>query len=88
MLYGVPVKMVGSSKVNVSKAVLSCIFLDGVLCSYRKDGDDFRPMERCFSCSHYLRFLREMEEEEEKVFAEFDRIRKYGYPKSLGELES
>jgi len=29
-----------------------------------------------------------MDEEDEKVMAEIDRIRKYGYPKSLGELES
>jgi hypothetical protein len=88
MLYGVLVEMVGSSKVNVSKALLSCMFLDDVFCSYRKDGDDFRPMERCFKCKHYLRFLREMQEEEEKFFAECDKIRKFGYPKSLGELES
>lgn len=67
---------------------LPCIFLLGVSCAYRKDADDFRPIERCFTCSYYLRFMREMEEEEEKVHAEFDKIRKYGYPKSLGESGS
>ena len=67
---------------------LPCIFLFGVLCSFRRDVEDFRPMERCFKCEHYLRFVRELEEEEEKVFEEFDKIRKYGYPKSIGDLES
>jgi len=81
MLYGVPVNMVDSSKVDVSSAdfdkvnVLSCIFLLDVLCSFREDAEDFRPMERCFTCSHYLRFLREMEEEEEKFFGEVDKMR-------------
>lgn len=67
---------------------LPCMFLLCVLCAYRKDADDFRPMEGCFTCSHYLRFLREMEEEEEKFFDECDRIRKYGYPKDFRESES
>ena len=67
--------------------LLPCIFLLDVVCPYRKS-DDFRPMERCFKCKHYFRFLREMQEEEDKVHAEFDKIRKFGYPKSLGELES
>jgi hypothetical protein len=67
---------------------LPCIFLLGVSCQLRKKADDFRPMEQCFKCKHYLRFLREMEEEEEKVHAEFNRIRKFGYPKGIGELGS
>jgi hypothetical protein len=67
--------------------LLTCIFLLDVLCSHRKS-DDFRPMERCFTCKHYLRFLRLMEEEEEKFFVECDKIRKFGYPKSFGESES
>lgn len=79
MLYGVLVKMVGSSKVNVSKAVLSCMFLDGVLCSYRKDGDDFRVMERCFKCSYYKKFLRLMEEEEDEFWVFESEVRKYGW---------
>jgi len=44
-------------------------------------------MERCFTCKYYLTFVRELEEEEDKFFEECDKIRKYGYPKSLGELE-
>jgi len=67
---------------------LPCIFVLNVLCSFRKDAEDFRPMQRCFTCSHYFRFLREMEEEESKFFEECDKIRKYGYPKGLGELGS
>jgi hypothetical protein len=69
----------------VQRKLLSCIFLLDVLCSDRKS-DDFRPMERCFSCKHYLRFLRLMEEEEDKFFAECDKIRKFGYPKSKGDF--
>ena len=67
---------------------LPCIFLLNVSCAFRKDADDFRPMERCFSCPHYLRFLREMAEEEEKFFDECDKIRKYGYPKDFRESEN
>ena len=67
--------------------ILTCIFLLDVLCSHRKT-EDFRPMARCFTCKHYLRFLREMEEEEDNFFVECDKIRKFGYPKDIGELES
>lgn len=67
--------------------LLTCIFFLDVLCSHRKT-DDSRLMERCLECPEYARFLREMEEEEEKFFVECDKIRKYGYPKSKGDLES
>jgi len=63
------------------------MFLLDVLCSYRK-GDDFRPMKRCFTCSHYLRFLRDMAEEEDNFFDECDKIRKHGYPKDFRELKN
>jgi len=66
---------------------LSCILLDDVLCSYRKT-KDFRIMERCFTCQHYTRFLREMQEGEDKTFEEIDRIRKYGYPKDFTESDN
>ena len=53
--------------------LLSCIFLTDLLCSFRKT-DDFRPMQRCFSCKHYLRFMREMEEEDARVMSGIDRL--------------
>jgi len=53
---------------------LGCIFVLGVLCSFRKDAEDFRPMERCFTCKYYLRFKKELEEEEEEFFEEVDRL--------------
>ena len=64
---------------------LSCFFLVDVLCLYRKS-DTSRPIERCFRCPHHLRFMREVEEEEDKFFDECDKIRKYGCPN--GESES
>jgi len=55
--------------------VLSCVFFDDVLCSFRKS-KKFVVMGRCFKCSHYLRFLRVMADEDEKVMDEIDRIRR------------
>lgn len=71
---------------SVQRKLLTCIFLEDVLCAHRKS-DNFRPMARCWTCPEYLRFLRGMQEEEEKFFEECDKIRKYGYPKSLGDME-
>lgn len=68
-----------------SKKILPCVFFDDVLCSFRRS-EKFGIMNRCLKCPHYRRFMRDMEEEEERVWAEIDRIRKYGYPKSKGEL--
>lgn len=57
---------------------LTCVFLLDVLCSFRKT-DDFRVMDRCMECRHYLRFSREMQEQEEKFFAFEEDVRKYGW---------
>lgn len=70
----------------VQVKLLSCIFFADVLCSYRKD-DDFRIMARCLECPQHARFIREMDEEEDKFFAEVEKIRKYGYPKGFREGE-
>ena len=67
---------------------LPCIFLLGVTCSFRKDADDFRPMEMCFSCQYYKRFLKETQEEDVKVMDEIEKIHKFGYPKSFGVSKS
>ena len=55
--------------------ILSCLFLLDVLCSYRKT-EKFGVMDRCLKCRHYMTFLREMDEEDEKVMDEIDRIRR------------
>lgn len=62
------------------KKLFSCFFLADVLCSFRKD-ERFNVMERCFKCPHYRRFMSEMQEEDDKVMDEIDRIRR---EKSLG----
>ena len=59
--------------------LLSCFFLDDVLCSFRKT-DACGVMDRCLKCPHYERFNREMQEQDERVMDEIDRIRKFGYP--------
>jgi len=61
---------------DVGSKVLPCLFLgDEVLCSFRKD---LKPvvMDRCLKCSHYLRFMAEMEEEDERVMNEIDEERR------------
>ena len=55
---------------NSNRSVLSCVFWDDVLCSYRKDVEG-SIMQRCFECGHYLRFVSEMGVEEEEEDAEF-----------------
>lgn len=57
--------------------ILPCMFVVGVLCSYRKD-KRFVVMGRCFKCRHYRRFEREMDEEDEKIMDEIDEIHRTG----------
>lgn len=57
------------------RKLLSCIFDEKVLCSWRKS-EDFRPMERCFTCKHYLRFMREMEEEDQRLDDGIEKLHK------------
>ena len=52
-----------------------CVFVVDVLCSYQRY-DKPVVLDRCLSCSHYLRANREIEEEEDKFFDEVDKIRK------------
>jgi len=61
-----------------SVKVLSCVFFHNVLCSHRKSAKVF-IMDRCFGCSHFLRFEHEMDVEDERVMDEIDEIRKHGY---------
>jgi len=72
LLPSVDVDSVGSVK------VLSCVFFHDVLCSHRKSAKVF-IMNRCYECSHFLRFEHEMDVEDERVMDEIDEIRKHGY---------
>lgn len=64
--------------VSVEPRILSCVFRSDVLCSYRKT-EGYYVMDRCMRCRHYEEFMREMEEEDDRVMAEVDFIHKYGY---------
>ena len=70
-----------------AEKLLSCLFLLDVLCSFRRRYEKLGIMNRCLECVHYKRFLKEMQEEEEEFFEEAEKIWKYGYPKSFGDLE-
>ena len=58
-------------------SALPCVFFDDVLCSFRKEEGSY-VMGRCFKCSHYLRFEREMDEEDKKMMDEIDEINRTG----------
>jgi hypothetical protein len=60
-----------------SSKLFPCAFLPDVLCSYRKD-EKFDVMDRCSTCRHYGRFMREMDAEDERVMDEIDEIRRTG----------
>lgn len=60
-----------------SEKLLSCVFLPDVLCSYRKDAK-VGIMARCWKCPHFVRFEREMDEEDEKMMDEIDEIHRTG----------
>jgi len=59
---------------------LSCEFWDNVLCSFRR-GAKGSIMQRCFECGHYLRFMAEMdveeEEEDAKCLQESERVNRF-----------
>ena len=65
--------------------LLSCFFLDDVLCSFRRS-EKFGMMDRCESCEHYKRFNREMAEEEDKFFDGVDRAEKLRERYMKGEI--
>jgi hypothetical protein len=60
----------------VGRKVLSCLFMTNVLCSFRKR-EGYGVMDRCMKCPHYEEFLRIMDEEDEKVMDEIDRMRRF-----------
>lgn len=63
----------------MSSKPLSCLLLLDTLCSYVKSEKFTGLMDRCLRCEHYFRFLREMEDEEERFFEEVDRLRREGH---------
>jgi restriction endonuclease len=65
---------------------LSCLFLDDVLCSYRKD-ERLTVLSRCFKCPHYERWQRMMDEDDERMMDEIDEMRKRLDRHSAGGLE-
>lgn len=57
--------------------LLSCFFIKGVLCSYVKYGT-VGIMDICVKCSHYERFLNDMDAEDQKVMEDIEEIRRTG----------
>jgi len=54
-----------------SEKLFACAFLLDVLCSYRKS-EKCGVMGRCLKCEHYMRFIREMDKEDEEMDKEVE----------------
>lgn len=54
-----------------AEKLLPCAFLLDVLCSYRKS-EKSGVMGRCLKCEHYMRFIREMDKEDEEMDKEVE----------------
>jgi hypothetical protein len=67
-------------RTDLTLKCLKCVFFDDVLCSFRKSGK-FAIFDQCFKCSHYSRFIREMDEEDQRVMDEIDEERRRGVQK-------
>jgi len=67
---------------SARRKFLSCVFSSRVSCSFRKS-EKFGIMNRCLRCPNYRKFVREMDEEDERETAEIEDIwrnpEKYGY---------
>lgn len=66
----------------MSPKAFLCLFKLKVFCSFVKSDRAFGIMDRCLKCKHYLSFLKEMEEEDEKIMDEIDEMRRF-----YGEME-
>jgi hypothetical protein len=75
-----PQKGEGMNSGKLARVPLPCILFSDVPCSFRKS-ENTVFMDRCFKCLQYERFEREMDEEDQKVMDEIERIRKFGYPR-------
>jgi len=65
--------------------LLSCVFWDDLLCSFRKDVR-VRVMGRCLKCPEYGRFERAMEKEDEEEARFFEEVQKHPDRYLSGEL--
>ena len=65
--------------------VLSCVFWNDVLCSFRKS-ESFGIMERCFTCRHHERFLFAMADQDEKEAYEVDELHELSRVHESGEM--
>jgi hypothetical protein len=75
-------RLVGS-ELNACKkvvVVLHCVLQDDVLCIFRKS-EQSGIMDRCFKCEQYVRFNREMDEEDERIMADVDRM--FAHPENV-----
>jgi hypothetical protein len=54
-----------------------CSFYDDIVCPHKKSEKSV-VLGKCEKCPHYLRFLHEMDGEEERFFDEVDGIRREG----------
>jgi hypothetical protein len=61
----------------MSPKALHCLFKLKVSCSFVKSDKVFGIMHRCLKCKHYLSFLKEMEEEDEKEMDWIDEMRRF-----------
>lgn len=70
---------------EVKPKILSCVFWENVLCSFRKF-EKFGIMGRCFKCEQYLRFNREMEKQDQEDDDYFREVSKHPERHLSGEI--
>lgn len=64
-----------------------CFYLDKVTCPH-PEREKFRSLDyRCFRCHYFKEWEKTMDEEDERVMEEIDRIRESPEAYSRGELE-
>lgn len=62
---------------KVESCKFSCSFWNDVFCRFKKR-EGFGFLHVCFTCDHYARFMREMDEEDERMMNEIDEIHRTG----------
>ena len=71
----------------VERKRLPCFYLHNVVCP-RPKREKFRPLDyRCFQCHHFKEWEKVMEEEDEQVMNEIDRIHENPEAYLRGEIE-
>lgn len=65
---------------------MPCLYLDNLVCPHPKR-EKFRSLDyRCFRCRYFKEWEKTMDDEDERVLNEIDRIRKNSEAYSRGEL--